>query len=80
MMITDNVVVEFKCIHALNNRRSGKSGIVTLKLDMSKAYDKVEWEYIRQVLIKMVFSSKWVDLIFNCMESVSYFVLINGIS
>lgn len=41
-LITDNVVVGFECIHTINNRRTGKSGIGALKLDMSKAYDRIE--------------------------------------
>lgn len=45
-LITDNVILGFKCIHAFKNKRSGKEGVVALKLDMSKAYDRVKWIYI----------------------------------
>lgn len=46
-MITDNVVIGFECIHTINSRKKGKNRIATLKLDMSKAYDKVEWLFLR---------------------------------
>lgn len=78
-LITDNVVIGFECIHALNNRRSGKTGIAALKLDMSKAYDRVEWEFIRMLLVKMNFPNKWVNLILKCIEILSNQVLINRV-
>ncbi|KAK3232376.1 hypothetical protein Dsin_004257 [Dipteronia sinensis] len=41
LMISDNTIMGFECLHRLK-RRKGKNGFMTLKLDMSKAYDKVE--------------------------------------
>lgn len=41
-LISDNVLVGFKCIHAIKNRKKGKEGQVAIKLDMSKGFDRVE--------------------------------------
>lgn len=40
-LISDNILVAFKTLHHLKNKRKGKSWLMALKLDMSKAYDRV---------------------------------------
>ncbi|GAA0169726.1 hypothetical protein LIER_24143 [Lithospermum erythrorhizon] len=45
---------------------------------MLKAYDRIEWNFLRVMLIRVRFSSHWVTLIMNYVESVTYSLLING--
>jgi hypothetical protein len=50
---------------------------VALKLDISKAYDRIDWDYLRGIMTKMGFSTRWVSWIMMCVESVDYNVIVN---
>ena len=62
----------------MHQMKQGKQGFMALKLDMSKAYNRVEWDFLENIMLKMDFHSKWVSLVMACVHSVSYPVLING--
>ena len=51
-----------------------------VKLDISKTYDRVEWCFLKKVMESMGFNEKWISLIMNCITTVSYSVLINGVA
>jgi hypothetical protein len=76
--ITDNIIVAFKAFHSMFNRLKGKQGFMALKLDISKAYDLVEWNFLEAIMRKIGFTYQWVQLIMKCVRTVTYRVLING--
>lgn len=76
-LITDNVLIAYECIHYLRLRK-GKTGVCAIKLDMAKAYDRVEWRYLKEILVKMGFPDSWVSLVMKCVSSVSFSVRVNG--
>ena len=45
---------------------------------MSKAYDHVEWDFLEQIMHRMGFGQQWINLIMNCVTSVSYRMRVNG--
>ena len=51
---------------------------MTLKLDMGKAYDWVEWGFLEEIMKWMGFEARWVHLIMTCVKTISYSILING--
>ena len=77
--ISDNILVDFETLHHMKNQKSKKGGFMALKLDMSKAYDKVEWRFLELTMRKMGLCNRWVDLIMSCIGSASYQVLVNGV-
>lgn len=67
-------MISHEVMHYLKRKRRGRDGPMTIKLDMSKAYDRIEWAYLKAVLIKMGYDAWWIHLILQCVCSVSYHV------
>jgi len=76
--ILDNVMVAIEVIHFMKTKTRGNDGCVTLKLDISNAYDRMDWDYLKNVMVKMGFSAKWIQWMTLCVESVDYSILVNN--
>ena len=52
---------------------------MAMELDMSKVYDRVEWIFLENLMLKMGFHVRWVRLVMEMVKLVSYSILINGV-
>ena len=73
----DNVIIVQELIHTIG-RAKGRKGYMAIKIDLEKAYDRIEWSFIREILFMFNFPKKLIELIMSCVSSVSTSLLFNG--
>eukprot|EP00253_Pinus_taeda_P009631 PITA_09631 len=73
--ILDGLVVTQEVIHSLKVKK--QKGMM-IKLDLSKAYDRLNWKYLETVLDRFGFHQRWIAWIHNLISSPHFSVLVNG--
>lgn len=76
--ISDNVLITHEILHYLQQSEAKVRCSMAIKTDMSKAYDRIEWSFLRDVLSRFGFSETWISWLMTCVTSVSYSYLVNG--
>lgn len=77
-LIADNILIANEVLHYLKRKRQGRNGIAAIKVDMSKAYDQIEWIYLQNIMRAMGFNDRWIRLIMMCVTSVTYQVVLGN--
>ena len=77
-LITNNTTVAYELLHKLRNRKKGRKGHMAITLDISKAYNRVEWTFLQRMMVKLGFDPNWVHLAMETVTTASYSILING--
>jgi len=74
--IHDNILLTHEIMNKFKNMK-GKKAWVVLKLDMEKAYDRVEWAFLFYALKQLGFHHKWINWIKEYVTTVSYSVIVS---
>lgn len=73
--ILDNILLVQEMIHTLQSR---KIADMMMQLDLSKAYDKVNWNYLEAILKAFGFANQWIKWILALIKSTKFSILVNG--
>ena len=77
-IINDNIMIAHEVMHSLKVRKRVSKTYMAVKTDVSKAYDRVEWDFLETTMRLFGFCNKWISWIMAAVKSVHYSVLING--
>jgi hypothetical protein len=75
--IQDNSIVAHELLHSIKSKK-GRGGLMAVKIDVEKAFDRMEWGFLLYILTKLGFNSIWINWIQKCISSTSFSILING--
>ena len=69
------MLLAYETLHTMHCR---KKGYMALKLEVSKAYDRVEWPFLQGVMQRLGFPETWIERVMSCVTTTSFSVLVNG--
>ena len=77
--IGDNILITHEVLHFLKTSKAEQICAMAVKTDMSKAYDRLEWDFVALVPSRLGFHRDWIRAIMQCISTVTYSFLINGL-
>ncbi|XP_074290550.1 uncharacterized protein LOC141617266 [Silene latifolia] len=77
-LMSDSCLIAHEVLHYINKTTKGTNCYAVLKLDMNKAFDRVSWSFLMLIMKRMGFPTFWQNIIWECVATISYRVLING--
>ncbi|KAK8929024.1 hypothetical protein KSP39_PZI017553 [Platanthera zijinensis] len=77
-LLSNHCTLAHEIMHRLHTTES-KDGFMAIKLDMEKAFDRIQWSFVRRALQAFNFPIGWINLILECISNPRYGLLINGV-
>ncbi|XP_021742818.1 uncharacterized protein LOC110708902 [Chenopodium quinoa] len=77
-LLSDNALIAHEVLNYVNKPKAKKKFFAAIKLDMNKAYDRVNWDFLFRLLQAYGFPPYWIQIIRQCVSTVSFQVLVNG--
>jgi hypothetical protein len=74
--ISSNIILTQEIIHSFT-LKSWASQAFLLRLDLAKAFDRLEWNFITTALNRLGFNSHFINLVSTCISSSSLSILVN---
>ena len=75
--VMDNMFITQELIHSFS-RKKGNARCMAIKIDLEKVYDKIEWSFDREMLVREKFPPDLKDIIMSCVSTMSTSILFNG--
>ncbi|MCH87793.1 ribonuclease H, partial [Trifolium medium] len=75
--IHENIIVAQEMIHSMYKMR-GKVGFFAIKVDLAKAYDRLRWSFIQDILVEVGLPENLINIIMHCVSTVTTNVMWNG--
>jgi hypothetical protein len=73
--IQDAIATAHECLHSIKQKNLKA---LVLKLDIHKAFDHIDWDFLRLILFSVGFEEKFSNWILSCVTNANIGVLING--
>ncbi|WOK93904.1 hypothetical protein Cni_G02605 [Canna indica] len=77
-LISENILLAHEVMHHLKSKPRNSSNEMALKIDMSSAYDKVEWSFIVAIMQALGFSNDFISIIMQYITTISYSISLSG--